>query len=148
MGFFKSPGKSGTDLVAGKEAFQRAIEKERHRADRSNHKYSLLILSLAIKSERDKRILQAIGAIRERIRAIDEIGWYEENQLGIILPFTTMEGADRLADEICEIVTSHLKPAECLACELFTCLAVSGWVIRRIMMVKMMMAIPKLPIRL
>lgn len=120
MGFFKSPRKSSTDLLVGKEAFQRAIEKERYRADRSNHKYSLLILSLAIKSEHDKRIVRASAAIRERIRAIDEIGWYEENQLGIILPFTTMEGADRLADEICGIITTHLKPAECLACELFS----------------------------
>ena len=99
MGFFKSSRNSSVDLLAGKEAFQRAIAKERYRSDRSDHKYSLLILSLAIKSEDDERIGRAITTIRQRIRAIDEIGWYEENQLGIILPFTPMEGADRLADE-------------------------------------------------
>ena len=94
--------------------------KERYRSDRSNNKYSLLILSLAIKSEEDERIHRAIATIRKRIRTIDEIGWYEENQLGIILPFTSMEGADRLADEICAIITAHLEPAECVACELFS----------------------------
>ena len=120
MGFFKSFRNSSTDLLAGKEAFQRAIEKERYRSDRSNHKYSLLILSLAIKSEEDERIGRAIDTIRKRIRAIDEIGWYDENQLGIILPFTSMDGADRLADEIGDIITSHLEPDECLACELFS----------------------------
>lgn len=118
MGFFKSSRNSSTELLIGKEAFQRAIAKERYRSDRSNNKYSLLILSLAIKSEEDERIGRAIATIRERIRAIDEIGWYDENQLGIILPFTSMEGADRLADEICTIITSHLEPAECIACEL------------------------------
>ncbi len=120
MGFFKSSRNSEIDFLAGKEAFQRAIEKERYRSDRSSHKYSLLILSLAIKSEEDERIGQAIATIRKRIRAIDEIGWYEENQLGVILPLTSMAGADRLADEICGIITAHLEPAECLACELFS----------------------------
>ncbi|MDJ0804393.1 MAG: hypothetical protein QNI97_16070 [Desulfobacterales bacterium] len=120
MGFFKSSGNSATDLLIGKEAFQQAIAKERYRSDRSNHNYSLLILSLAIESETDERIGQAIATIRQRIRAIDEIGWYEENQLGIILPFTSMAGADRLADEICGIITNHLEPAEYLSCELFS----------------------------
>ncbi len=120
MGFFKSSRNSANNLLIGKEAFQQAIAKERYRSDRSNHKYSLLILSLAIESEADARIGQAITTIRQRIRAIDEIGWYDENQLGIILPFTSMSGADRLADEVCGIITSHLKPAECLSCELFS----------------------------
>lgn len=120
MGFFKASRKSSIDLLAGKEAFQRAIQKERHRSDRGNNQYSLLILSLAIQSEEDERIVQAIATIRERIRTIDEIGWYDENQLGLILPFTSMEGADHLADEICGIITAHLEPAECVACELFS----------------------------
>ena len=120
MGFFKSSRDASIDLPVGKEAFQRAIAKERHRSDRGQTKYSLLILSLAIKSEEDARIDKAIAAIRQRIRTIDEIGWYDANQLGIILPFTSMAGADQLADEICGIITTHLKPAECLACELFT----------------------------
>ena len=120
MGFFKSSANSATDLLIGKEAFQQAIAKERYRSDRSNHNYSLLILSLAIESAEDTRVGQAVATIRKRIRAIDEIGWYEENQLGIILPFTSMDGADRLGDEICGIITHYLDPAECLSCELFS----------------------------
>jgi hypothetical protein len=120
VGFFKMSRNSATDLLIGKDAFQQAIAKERYRSDRSNQKYSLLILSLAIESEADPRIGQAIATIRERIRAIDEIGWYEANQLGIILPFTSMDGADRLADEICGIIADHLAPAEYLSCELFS----------------------------
>jgi hypothetical protein len=107
-------------MLIGKEAFQRAIEKERYRSDRGNNQYSLLIMSLAIESEEDARIGQAIEAIRNRIRAIDEIGWYEENQLGIILPFTSLDGADRLADEICGVITEYLAPDEYIACELFS----------------------------
>jgi hypothetical protein len=120
VAFFKSSRNPSTDLLVGKEAFQRAIEKERYRSDRSSQEYSLLILSLAIKSEDDERIVQAIAMIRDRIRTIDEIGWYDENQLGILLPFTSMGGADRLADEIGGIITTHLEPDECLACELFS----------------------------
>ena len=120
MGFFKSSRNSSNQLLIGKEAFQQAIAKERARSDRSNNRYALMIVSLAIDSEENARIVQAIATIRERIRSIDEIGWYEENQLGIILPFTPMEGADRLADEICEIITTHLEPNEYLACELFS----------------------------
>ena len=120
MSFFKSARNEANNLLIGKEAFQQAITKERHRSDRGQTKYSLLILSLAIESEEDARIGKAIAAIRQRIRTIDEIGWYDANQLGIILPFTSMAGADQLADDICGIVTSYLEPAECLACELFT----------------------------
>jgi len=120
VGFFKSTRDSSRDLVIGKEAFQQAIAKERYRSDRGNNQYSLLIISLAIPSEEDERIGEAIALIRKRIRAIDEIGWYDENQLGILLPFTSMAGADGLADEICGIITTHLEPAECLSCELFS----------------------------
>lgn len=120
MGFFKPSRNSSIDLPAGKDAFQRAIAKERDRSDRSNQTYSLMILSLAIQSEEDERINKAIATIRERIRAIDEIGWYEANQLGIILPFTSMAGANRLGDEICGIISAHLAPDEFLACELFS----------------------------
>jgi len=120
VGFFKPSRNSSIDLPAGKDAFQQAIAKERDRSDRSNQKYSLLILSLAIQSEEDARINKAIATIRERIRNIDEIGWYDANQLGIILPFTSMAGANRLGDEICEIISAHLAPAEFLACELFS----------------------------
>ncbi len=119
MGFFKSSRNSSIDLLKGKEAFQQAIAKERYRSDRSDHKYSLLIISLAIKSEEDERIGRAIATIRKRIRAIDEIGWYEENQLGIILPYTSMTGAELLAGEIYDIITTYLEPAECRAYELF-----------------------------
>ena len=118
MGFFKASRNSSDDLLIGKEAFQQAIAKERYRSDRSNNKYSLLILTLSIDSEENERIGRAIATIRERIRAIDEIGWYDENQLGIILPFTSMEGADQLADEVCSIITTHLEPDERVACEL------------------------------
>ena len=55
VGFFKSSRNSANNLLIGKEAFQQAIAKERYRSDRSNHKYSLLILSLAIESEADAR---------------------------------------------------------------------------------------------
>jgi len=119
VGFFNSSNSSSSDLLFGKEAFQQAIAKERYRSDRSHHKYSLLIVTLAIKSEEDERIGKAIASIRKRIRTIDEIGWYDENQLGVILPYTAMAGADRLADEIFDIIASHLEPAECRACELF-----------------------------
>ena len=120
VGFFKSSRNAAIDLPVGKETFQRAIAKERDRSDRSSQTYSLLILTLAIQSEADARMVEAIKTIRDRIRTIDEIGWYAENQLGILLPLTSMAGADRLADDICDIITDHLQPDEYLACELFS----------------------------
>ena len=90
MGFFKTSRDASIDLPVGKDAFQRAIAKERDRSDRSSQTYSLLILTLAIQSEVDARIVEAIKTIRDRIRTIDEIGWYAENQLGILLPLTSM----------------------------------------------------------
>jgi hypothetical protein len=111
--------KSGSDsLLCTKEQFHRAIEKERYRSDRSDHPYALMIIPLngAGNSQTFRR---SIREIRERIRSVDELGWYDAGKLGILLPYTTRDGAQNLAKEICRILEPCLNGQECLACDLF-----------------------------
>jgi PleD family two-component response regulator len=47
-----------------------------------------------------------------RVRRIDEIGWYGQNRIGIILPYTSAQGAQKFAESLCN--SFSLTTKECL----------------------------------
>ena len=121
MRLFKLTKKSKYSLTAlkkresgelySKEEFKRIIEKERARADRNNHKFSLVIFDMNASGPKNSTTIQLIGNIWDRIRCIDEVGWYDNQQIGMILPYTSNKGATKLAENICESFDeSILKP--------------------------------------
>ena len=100
-----------------KEEFKSIIEKERARADRSNHELSLVIFDLGGTDLNETYIISLIGEIRGRIRFVDETGWYDDQRIGMILPYTSNKGAIKLAENICESLdNSILKPV----CNVYT----------------------------
>ena len=44
--------------------------------------------------------LRSLDRIINRIREIDEIGWYDSNHIGILLPYTNGEGAHKLVENL------------------------------------------------
>jgi hypothetical protein len=46
------------------------------------------------------------------MRRIDEIGWYDPQRIGIILPYTSERGAQRFAESLGELMDPSL--AECI----------------------------------
>jgi hypothetical protein len=55
-------------------------------------------------------LLQALAG---RVRRIDEIGWYDDYRIGVILPYTSMQGACKLAECICESMKNISEKPEC-----------------------------------
>ena len=105
--------------LATREAFHRILEKERYRSDRSDHIYSLLVVALPPGNRSHAALQRIVGQIRNRIRLVDEVGWYNANCLGIILPYTPREGAEQLAEDICRIISPCLNNDACVECEIY-----------------------------
>ena len=96
-----------------KEEFKSIIEKERARVDRNNHKLSLVVVDMG-KSDLEKTtITHLIGEIRSRIRFIDEVGWHDNQRIGMILPYTSNKGAIKLAESICESLGGSIPKPFC-----------------------------------
>lgn len=120
IGIFNGNGFSKDDSILSCDDFKKLIAKERIRADRGDHRYSLLVLTLNFDQQKNAdRLSRAIQEIRQRIRALDEIGWHDKNQLGIILPYTSREGAAQLAHQICETINAFSNASNGVACEVF-----------------------------
>jgi hypothetical protein len=45
--------------------------------------------------------------ILERIRVTDDVGWFDQAHLGMLLPDTSVAGAWRLAQEVCDAVAER-----------------------------------------
>jgi hypothetical protein len=89
------------------------LERERERSGRNRHAVSLVLLNVG---EPSISISRVVEIIRSRIRRVDEIGWYDDNRLGILLPYTNREGACRLTREI----LTQLKLSSAPHAEVFT----------------------------
>lgn len=111
----KIPADSFKPKINGKlyseEEFRRIIERERARADRTDHQFSLIVLDFGFTNGNNNNgiLLQKIIA---RMRKIDEIGWYGNRRIGIILPYTSERGAQKFAESLCNLADP--STAQCI----------------------------------
>ncbi len=98
------------DGIRSAEDIRSIFDRERARADRNNGEFSVAVFFLGARSSRTDAIL--IRILRDRIRATDEIGWLDENRIGVVLPETSRDGATRLADDACRRTEERLGVSE------------------------------------
>lgn len=85
-----------------REEFLELIELERDRVHRDDQQFSLILIDV---NENDNGIagtIELVHKISKRVRRIDQIGWYDNNHLGVLLPNTTQAGAQIIANDICQ----------------------------------------------
>lgn len=80
------------------EEFKALITYERSRSDRNGSVFSIIILDTSQKKEKDLK--SVINKISQVTRAIDCIGWYENDNIGLLLPDTKEEGAVILGNKL------------------------------------------------
>lgn len=103
-----SEEKNGISIYSGKE-FRRILELERERAERSSLRFSLVVVDLRFYGRNNGANLKIIiNKISESVRKIDQVGWCDENKIGILLPYTPTEGADELVAKICRKMEQSL----------------------------------------
>jgi diguanylate cyclase (GGDEF)-like protein len=91
--------------------FQQTLAREVDRAARFGRPLSLLMLDLdRFKQVNDEHghqvgdavLVQVADRIREEVREVDEVARYGGEEFVVVLPETGLEGAQHLADRICE----------------------------------------------
>src|SRR5688500_6808595 len=81
------------------EQMQAALDRERARADRNGHVFSLLRFSLG-SVVHPSRYEPLILVLQRRLRCTDEIGWLDRGQVGVILANTGSRDAFRVRDSV------------------------------------------------
>jgi lipopolysaccharide/colanic/teichoic acid biosynthesis glycosyltransferase len=88
------------DSIYSKEEFLEVVRRERLRTHRNKVPFSLLIFGMVTNSG-DRQVFEdLIRVMLPRVRATDEVGWYSDHKIGILLPETAPEGAELVANEI------------------------------------------------
>ena len=91
---------SECDLIETVEDFQLAIKCERARANRNNQIFTLVVFDAQKQNGNLKKLRLFVNFLSSRIRLTDNLGWFDEKSIGILLPNTTREGAGKFVLEI------------------------------------------------
>lgn len=103
-----------TDIHPVKQ-FRSILEHERVRSIRSGQVLSLVVFDAGkphAKTGENKNGL-LVQALAGRIRSTDEIGWLDKQHIGAILPYTSAEGAWKLASDVCRSMACEVSPPDC-----------------------------------
>ncbi len=111
--FANLPRKMAGGKIYPEAEFRAILEQERARADRNDHQFSLVVFDIIQPTGKNVGARRMIQKISGRIRSIDKIGWYDNQRIGIILPYTSGEGATKLAETICDLFGTSTRNPEC-----------------------------------
>ena len=98
------------DGVRSREEFRKALLRERAASDRNEHGFSFLVFDGGFAGN-PAAVRDFADALTRRIRRIDEIGWFDQHHLGVLLPYTSATGAKTLAQDLCRKMGS--SPLSC-----------------------------------
>ena len=85
--------------INSRKAFHRLFDRERERALRNYGFFSLMVMGHPNGGTAHATV-ELIDTLKSRIRHIDDLGWFDDEQIGVILPETTCEGAQKLGRDI------------------------------------------------
>ena len=94
--------------VASISKMRGILLRERARADRNGHEFSIIVLDIDCGNYSQKQIDNLFQVLKCRLRSIDEIGWFSENQIGIVLMYTVEENAAKLAADITALIDADM----------------------------------------
>ncbi|NUO82086.1 hypothetical protein HUU05_18600, partial [candidate division KSB1 bacterium] len=97
------------ELLSAKQ-LHAVMERERGRADRNNHEFSVIILALGNNAARRDFSRRVAQTLFQRVRFTDDAGWLDVQHLGLVLPETSAAGAQKLANDL-RMLFTELLPA-------------------------------------
>lgn len=103
----------GLRSIHSVERFRVLLERERARADRNQHQFSLVVFNIGNPEADGTEVQHLTQVLTNRIRLTDEAGWFGNQRIGVLLPDTSAAGAWRLADDVCQAVAAKVSPPEC-----------------------------------
>lgn len=76
------------------------VDRERALVDRNDHSFALLVFDVSEYSRTWQKIMTFAKVAAARLRKTDMMGWTDDGHTGVLLPFTNIQGAKRVAREI------------------------------------------------
>jgi lipopolysaccharide/colanic/teichoic acid biosynthesis glycosyltransferase len=82
------------------EQFQRELDCERVRTERSGRTFSVVVLTLAEKDLQNGGLSRLASILERRLRITDSAGHLTDGRIGVLLPDTAADGAWTVADDV------------------------------------------------
>lgn len=84
--------------------FQTLLQHERSRSNRDGSEFSLAVFDVSLMISNNQGMKQMACRIREDIRSIDEVGWLDARNIGVLLPATKLPGGQKFATRVSESI--------------------------------------------
>ena len=81
-------------------------------ADRNQHVFSLLLFNVGDPEVNRLAVQYLAHVLTNRVRLTDEVGWFDDKHMGVLLPYTSTDGAQKLANNICQAIATKASPPE------------------------------------
>ena len=87
------------------------LHRERARADRNQCEFSLILFRA--RAEDRRLTLRLARLLNRRARTIDELGWFDDACVAVLLPYTSCDGARIFAESALKMAQEALIPTIC-----------------------------------
>jgi len=92
-----------------------AILRESARVDRKEGGMLVLVLFRPADGDLHSPLAgRLVKTILHRIRVTDDVGWFDDTHVGVLLPDTAPGGAWKLAQHVCDRVANHGARPQCV----------------------------------
>ena len=95
------------------ERLRAILERKRKRTDRTGEEFSLLAFTTRGRKTRAATGDRLAAILQQRLRPADEVGWLEDEVIGVVLPATGGAAAWRVAEEVCRGFPPDCPPPAC-----------------------------------
>lgn len=96
------------DKLAGPQVMEHLLRRECSRAARSGTELSLVLFRLPENRKASLATYRLARTMLRRARMTDEVGWYDDEHLGALLPETSSAGARSFAADVRELVAGRM----------------------------------------
>ncbi len=90
-----------------------AVQRETARADRNGAQFALVLFRARNKDQQSLSTVRLAKTVLRRVRATDDVGWYDDRHLAALLPDTAPAGAWRFAEQVCTLVAAKAPRPLC-----------------------------------
>jgi lipopolysaccharide/colanic/teichoic acid biosynthesis glycosyltransferase len=95
------------------EQFRAILERERARADRNEHQFSVVVFDAVGTQAHSSEAQHLVHVLTKRIRFTDQLGWLDGQRIAVLLPETPAAGAWKLAGDASTALGADGRPPEC-----------------------------------
>ena len=106
-------GSRSPRCIKSAEEFLQILKRERARADRYSHEFSLAFFYLENMDSSDDKVRRLSHVIARRVRYTDQVGWLDKSSFTVLLPDTSAQDARKLAHEISNVIAETDSPPAC-----------------------------------